>query len=165
VNEANSRIPDDAAQLKQRAETVGAERDGKQEAVDLWRRYLQIAEASQTGEALLGLGRALVEARRSEEAVDVLSRCAEKMPDSFEVHELLGQVSRETGRLEAAVAAFGRAAELGPDEIQPRVALVVCLDVLGRSAEADEVIRTLGLRGSRDPAIRALLQELLQRRG
>lgn len=158
-------MPDDAAELRERAEKVGAERGRKQEAVELWRRHLESVGSSQIGEALLGLGRALVEARCVEEAVDVLSRCAGELPNSFEAHDLLGQVSRETGRLEAAVAAFRRAAELGPGEIQPRVALVVCLDALGRSAEADEVIRTLGACSSRDPAIRALLQELLQRRG
>lgn len=161
----NSNTSDDKATPRQQANSVGAERGRKQEAVDLWRRYLAFAEPSQVGEALLGLGRALVEARRTEEALDVLSRCAEELPDSFEAHDLLGQVSRETGRLEAAVVAFRRAAQLGPDEIQPRLALVVCLDALGRSAEADEVIHTLGTRGSQGPAVRALLQELLQRRG
>ena len=73
MGEGKSKMPDDAATLREQAESAGAERGRKQEAVDLWRRYLEIAEPPQVGEALLGLGRALVEAR-------CVPRCA---PDDF----------------------------------------------------------------------------------
>lgn len=165
MSERNSKTEDDAATLREKAERLGRERGRKEEAVDLWRRYLQVVERSKIGEALLGLGRALVEARRDEEAVDVLRRCVEESPECFAAHDLLGQLFKQSGMLEVAVEAFQRAAELSPDDLQPKVALVGCLDALGRSAEADELIRALGVRGARDPAIGALVRELLQRRG
>lgn len=165
MEKPSSRTPDDANALREAAEAAGADRGRKQEAVDLWRRYVEIVDRPELGEALLDWGRALVQARREREAVDVLRRCAEECPDRFEVHDLLGQVLKRTGSLEEAVAAFRRAAELAPGEVQPRVALVVCLDALGKSEEADAVVRALGERSAQDPALRALVQELLQRRG
>lgn len=161
----SSRASEDAAAIRERAERLGAERGGKEEAVELWRRYLEIVQPSQVGDALLGLGRALVEARRDEEAVDVLQRCVEESPECFAAHDLLGQMLKQSGRLESAVEAFKRAAALSPGDVQPKVALVGCLDALGRSEEADDVIRALGARGARDPAVGALVRELLQRRG
>jgi len=156
---------ENAAAVRERAEKLSAERGRKEEAVELWRRYVEIVEPSKIGEALLGLGRALVEARRDGEAVDVLRRCVEESPGCLAAHDLLGQVLKQSGSLEAAVEAFKRAAELSPGDVQSRVALVGCLEALGRREEADDVIRALGARGVRDPAIGALIRELLQRRG
>jgi Flp pilus assembly protein TadD len=95
----------------------------------------------------------------------VLRRCADELPDRVEVHDLLGHVLKQTGNLEEAVVSFQRAVELAPDEVQPQVALALCLDALGRSEDADAAIRALGEHGAKDPAVRALVQELLQRRG
>ncbi len=155
---------EDAAALRERAQLAGAERGRRQEAVDLWRRYLVVVGSSGTGEALLELGRALVEARREEEAVDVLRRCTEEWPDCFDAYGLLGEVLRQTGDLEAAVGALERAVALRPDDVQPKVSLVICLDALGRRPEAEKALASLGERGANNPAIRALVQELLQRR-
>lgn len=165
VRERNSNTEDDAATLREKAEKLGSERGRREEAVDLWRRYLHVVEQSKLGEALLGLGRALVAARRDEEAVDVLRRCVEVSPECFAAHDLLGQLLKQAGMLEEAVEAFQRAAESSPDDLQPKLALVGCLDALGRTAEADELIRALAVRGARDPAVGALVRELLQRRG
>jgi Flp pilus assembly protein TadD len=159
-----SEVPEDAALLRKKAELAGAERGGKNEAVDLWRRYLEVVDPAGTGEALLELGRALVRARREGEAADVLRRCVEELPDSFEAHALLGEILRQTGELEAAVGALKRAAELSATELQPQVSLVFCLDALGRRSEADAALRVLTESGASNPAVRALVQELLQRR-
>jgi Flp pilus assembly protein TadD len=151
--------------LRKRAEAASAERGRQDEAVDLWRRYLDVVDGTGMGEALLELGRALVKARREGEAVDVLRRCTEALPESFEAHALLGEILKQTGRLAAAVEALERAAELNPDDVQALVSLVVCLEALGRRSDAEAALAALRQRGAGNPAVAALMQELLQRRG
>lgn len=159
-----SDVPEDAATLRKLAELAGAQRGRKHEAVDLWRRYLEVVDPARSGEALLELGRALVEARREGEAVDVLRRCTEEVPESFDAYALLGEILRQTGELEAAVDALKRAVELRPNDVQPQVSLVVCLDALGRRSESETVLSALRESGAGSPAVRALVQELSQRR-
>jgi Flp pilus assembly protein TadD len=159
-----SDLPEDAAALRKMAELVGAERGRKQEAVGLWRRYLEVVGPAQSGEALLGLGRALVEAHREGEAVDVLRRCTDEMPASFGAYALLGEILRELGDLEAAADTLKRALALKPDDVQARVSLVICLDALGRRLESEAALSALRDTSAGDPAVLALVQELLQRR-
>jgi len=161
---SGSNVPADAAALRRKAELLSAERDRKNEAVDLWRRYLEAVEPAGTREALYELGRALVKARRDEEAIDVLRRCAAEWPESFEVHALLGEVLKQNGDLEAAVGALERATELSPGDVQSLASLAVCLEALGRRSEADAALGALRESRVENPAVRALLRELMQRR-
>lgn len=153
-----------AEMLRKKAEAVSAERGRQDEAVDLWRRYLEVADGTGVGEALLELGRALVKARREGEAVDVLRRCTKELPESFEAHALLGEILKQTGRLEAAVEALERATELKPDDVQPLVSRVICLEALGRRSDAAAALAALRESSAGNPAVAALMQELLQRR-
>ncbi len=161
---SGSGVPVGAAALRMKAESVGAERDRKNEAVDLWLRYLEVVEPAGTREALYELGRALVQARRDEEAIDVLRRCATEWPESFEAHALLGEVLKQAGDLEAAVGALKRATELSPGDVQPLASLAICLEALGRQSEADAALSALRESSAGNPAVWALMQELLQRR-
>jgi tetratricopeptide (TPR) repeat protein len=157
-------VPGDAAALRRKAELVGTERGRRNEAVDLWRRYLEVVEPAGTREALYELGRALVQARRAEEAIDVLRRCTMEWPGFFEAHALLGEVLKQTGDLEAAVEALKRATELSPGDVQPLASLAICLEALGRRSEADAALSALRESSAGNPAVWALMQELLQRR-
>jgi tetratricopeptide (TPR) repeat protein len=156
--------PEDAAALRELAESVGNARTRKDEAVDLWRRYLEVSGPERIGEALLALGRAQVEARRGREALETLRRCTVEWPTCFDAFDLLGELLRLEGEHEAAVEALQRAVELDPRSLRPRVALVSCFDALGRAAEAEAVLEEVRELDSGDPAILALVQELMQRR-
>lgn len=156
--------PEDVDALRELAGVVGNARTRKDEAVDLWRRYLEVAGREQVGEALLALGRAQVEARRDREAIETLRRCTVEWPTCFAAFDLLGELLRLEGEHEAAVEALQRAVELDPRSLRPRVALVSCFDALGRAAEAETALREVRELDSGDPAILALVQELMQRR-
>jgi lipopolysaccharide biosynthesis regulator YciM len=157
--------PDDAPALRELAELVGRARTRKGEDVDLWRRYLEVAGGELIGEALLALGRAQVEARKEREAVETLRRCTVEWPTCFTAFDLLGELLRLEGEHEAAVEALQRAIELDPSAIRPRLALVSCFDALGRAADAEAALEHVRELDPGDPAILALVQELVQRRG
>jgi tetratricopeptide (TPR) repeat protein len=157
-------VPEDTTALRELAELVGKARTRKDEAVDLWHRYLEVAGPEHIGEALLALGRAQVEARKEREAIETLRQCTVETSTCFAAFDLLGELLRREGELEAAVEALQRAGELDPRAIRPRVALVSCLDALGRAAEAEAALDEVRELGSDDPAILALVQELMQRR-
>lgn len=157
--------PEDAQALRELAELLQGQRDRKSEAVAVWRRYVDAVPEDARAEALLDLARARVEAREEEAAVEALGRCLELEPDWVEALDLLGELQRRAGDLEAAVASFTRAIELEPEAISPRVALVACYDALGRGREAHAALQALAELGADNPAIRALVQELMHRRG
>ncbi|UCF18773.1 MAG: tetratricopeptide repeat protein [Gemmatimonadota bacterium] len=157
--------PSDPAALLRLARLVGSARGRKDEAVDLWRRYVQLADTSRRAEALLALGRAQIEARRDAEAITTLQRCSEENPENVEAWDLLGELLRRAGRLDAAVRALGHVVKLDPQAIRARAAMVFCLDALGRRLEAQQVLGDLQRLGGADPAVAALVRELVQRRG
>ncbi len=157
--------PDDAETLGELAALVGAERRRKKEAVKLWKRYAAAVGPGRLGDALLSLARAQVEAREEGQAIESLECCTEVDPDSFDAFDLLGELLRRDGRLEQAAEALHRAVALDPRALRPRLALVTCLDGLGRSAEAQSALAEAQTLGAGDPAIHALIQELIRRRG
>lgn len=159
-----SEAPEDAAALRELAELVAAERGRRDEVVDIWRRYLEVIDPSRTGEALLALARAQVEARRESDAIETLRRCTAEWPECFAAFDLLGELLRHAGEYDAAIEALQRAAELEPESVRPRVALVSCFDAAGRLAEAEAALEGLRRLGAGDPAVRALAQELARRR-
>ncbi len=155
----------DSEALRELAGLVGADRARKDEAVELWRSMVAVLEPSQLPEGLLALARAQVEARREEEAIETLARCTADSPDNFDAHDLLGELLRRAGRLEEAADALRRAGELDPRAVRPRAALLACLDGLGWRDEADRVLGSLQRLGADDPAVGALVEELMRRRG
>ena len=117
------------------------------------------------GEALLALGRAQVEARRESEAIETLRRCTAEASAAAEPFDLLGALLRRAGRREEAAEALRHAIELEPTRLDSRVTLITCLDELGRSGEAQEELDALRALRPGDPAVAALVLELIQRRG
>jgi predicted Zn-dependent protease len=157
--------PADAEALRELAARVGAQRGRKEEAAELWRRYVDEVDASRKAEATLALARAQVEARQVSAAIETLHRCTAEAPGSAEAFDLLGELLRGAGELKEAVEALHKAVELDPEAIRPRLALVSCLDALGRSDEAGEQLEAVRALGAGDPAVNALVMELMQRRG
>ncbi len=157
--------PSDAEALRELAEHVGAKRDRKDEAVELWRRYVEVVDAGETSQALFRLANAQVQARRDPEAIEVLERCTQIAPEYAEAFDLLGELLRRAGELEGAIVTLQRAAELDPEAVRPRVALVACFDALGRQREAGAVLESIRKLGADNPALMALVQELMHRRG
>jgi tetratricopeptide (TPR) repeat protein len=151
--------------LRELALLIGQARDRKTEAVDVWQRYLDAADAADVSDALLGLGRAQIEARLEVEAIETLRRCTREAPELPEAFETLGSLLHRSGDLEAAAGALRRAAELQPGNVQPLLALLSCLDEMGDSDAAREVLGSAQKIASSDPAVAALIRELLQRRG
>lgn len=157
--------PDDPQATRELARLVGERRDRKAEAVELWQRHLKTVGQAERASALLALGRAQVEARREVEAIETLRRCTREAPDTPQAFELLAELSRRAGDLGSAVEALRRAIELQPGALQPQLALVACLDELGRDGEAQEVLSNVRRMAAGDPAVAALLRELMHRRG
>lgn len=165
LREAIAREPDDAGAVRELANLVGRSRGRKEEAAELWARYAELSDVDDTPEPLLLLARALIEARREEEAVEALVRCSALHPEEPAAFDLLGDVLRHQGRLEEAAEAFERASSLDPGSLRARLALASCLDALGRAEEAQRILQAVQAEGSSDPAVAALLRELLHRRG
>lgn len=157
--------PDEAEALLELARHVGADRTRKVEAVELWERYAKAVDEADLGDALLGLARAQVEARSDEAAIATLERCIASPQPPAPAFELLGHLLGRHGRLQEAVEALRRATDLQPRDVGPRIALVTCLDALGRESEASRVLAEIAEIGGDDPAVQALIRELMHRRG
>ena len=97
--------PSDAEALRELAEHVGAKRDRKDEAVELWRRYVEVVDAGETSQALFRLANAQVQARRDPEAIEVLERCTQIAPEYAEAFDLLSSKDAGTRRDIAKVIA------------------------------------------------------------
>lgn len=157
--------PSDAGALAELAREVGRQRDRKLEAVELRKRQVEAAAPAEVADALMSLARAQVEARRDAEAIVTLREAVEAETEHAEAFELLGELLRRRGDLEEAAEGFRRAAELQPQAVQPRIALLACLTDLGQSDEVHEVVAAIHSIGSGDPAVAALVRQLLQGRG
>ena len=94
-------------------------------------------------EALLGLGRALVEAKQWELAADRLERAVHVAPESANAWSELGHVYIELGRFEAALHALEAAAKQAPQDIRISVRLARALLLAGRPQQAELLIATV----------------------
>jgi len=157
--------PSDPGALRELALLIGQARDRKVEAMDLWQRYLEVADAHDVPAALLALSRAQIEARFESDAIETLRRCTLEAPDQPEAYETLGELLRRHGDLQGAADALRRAAELQPGSPQPLLALLTCLDSMGDTAAAQEVLTSVQRMAAGYPALAALIRELMQRRG
>ena len=157
--------PGDAEALRELALLVGSERTRKAEAVVLWERHLEAVEEGGRGAALMALGRAQIEARRNEDAIESLAEATRADPGLAEAFDLLGELLRGTGRVEEAVSALERATQLDPKNVRARLALVTCLDALDRKDQATRVLQQAAEIGGEDPATQALIREFMHRRG
>jgi cytochrome c-type biogenesis protein CcmH/NrfG len=156
--------PRDASAFHELAQLVGSMRGRKDEAVELWRRYIDLADAARLPGARLALGRAQIEARQDGEAVETLRTCVAENPGNIEALCLLGELLRRGGELEEAAKAFRSAAEREPETIRARIALLSCLEAMGNEAEAQSVLQSIQQQAVGDSAVAALLRELMQRR-
>ena len=156
--------PSNTGALRELAQLVGAARDRKREAVELWTRYVDALDPAERGDALLELGRAQIEARDEAGAIETLARCGAVRPQLAEVFDLRGELLRRAGRLDEAVEALARAAELDPRAVRPRIALATCYDVLGKRDEGRAVLDSLMKLAAGDAALIGLIQELMHRR-
>jgi tetratricopeptide (TPR) repeat protein len=164
LRERIEEAPEDSRALRQLAELVGRDRTRREEAVELWQRYVESVSGSEKAEALLALGRAQVQARENSGALDTLRRCIAEEPNLFGGLELLGELLRQKGRFDEAVEVFERAVEVEPGAVQPRFALVSCFDALGKTRQAESVLAQVRAMNANDPAVLALVQELMRRR-
>lgn len=165
LRELLASAPDDVEAVRALASLVGRSRGRKVEAAELWARHARLSDVEDTPEPLLQLARALIEARREEEAVETLRRCSALHPGDPTVFDMLGDVLRHLGRLEEAAEALERACSLDQGSLRPRLALASCLDALGREEEASRILEAVQAEAGSDPAVPALIRELLHRRG
>lgn len=124
----------------QTAKEQGDEHLGAGRYADAEHYYRAVTESdTHYPAALVGLGFALKEQGRSNEAREVLERAAGLIPDDADVHYLLGSVLEVTGQREAASSHLRKAIDLRPDFELARRQLIVALFKSERYAEATEV--------------------------
>lgn len=165
LRRAFERDPSNVVVARELARLLGRRRERRDEVVELWQRHVDAVAGSETVDARMSLARAQIEARRERDALSTLRRCVEEAPNHSPAFDLLGELLRQLGLLEEAVEALRTAGRLDPDAVRPRVALVTCLDALGRREEAQEVLEYLQRKGAEDPRLAALVRELMHRRG
>jgi tetratricopeptide (TPR) repeat protein len=107
----------------------------------------------------------LLLAHRLAEARKTVQQALRLAPRHAAATNILGVVEMESGNLEAAAAALGRAAALAPQAPEPRYFLGLALARLGRPEAALEALgAALALKADLRPALRAL-SDLLQSLG
>ena len=84
----------------------------------------------------VGMARARFQQGRPEEALGLVREGLVKFPDSTALHENAGILLEALKRLPEAEAAYRRAAELGPREPGPQLALASIADKQGRTEDA-----------------------------
>jgi predicted O-linked N-acetylglucosamine transferase (SPINDLY family) len=86
--------------------------------------------------ALSLLGIVLAQARRTEEAAQLLGRAAARLPNDASAHNNYGNVLRDLGRHVSALGAYERALAIQPDYADAHYNRAVVLQDLGRFEEA-----------------------------
>jgi tetratricopeptide (TPR) repeat protein len=110
-------------------------------------------EAPGSGDAQLALGRELLRARDYTAALPILQKAAAALPGIAEAHALLGTSAFFEGKNDVAVAAYKRALELKPDNVQWRTDYGL---LLGRNGDAEagaaELKKVIASPGYKDAA-------------
>ncbi len=93
--------------------------------------------------AMLGLAEIAFRRNRLEEAGSLIHQAVEIAPDSPHAQTSLGRYLRLTRQFDQAMEAFGKAAELDPNAVEPRLALGdLYLMVFGKPKQAVEAYQT-----------------------
>ncbi len=100
--------------------------------------------------AYINAADALRAAGSDPEAVDMLERGLERVPDAAALHHSLGLAQVRLGQTDTAVTHIRRAAELQPDSVRYTYVYAVALDSTGREAEAIGVLQNALERWPRD---------------
>ncbi|PTD97355.1 O-linked N-acetylglucosamine transferase family protein [Pseudothauera lacus] len=103
------------------------------------------------------LGVALLVGDRAEEAIPVLQRCIELLPDDAEAHNNLGSMLHKVRRHREAEDCFRRALRLQPGFAAAQRNLAIVLRDLGRYVEAETQLRELIKRQPEDPLLHSNL--------
>jgi tetratricopeptide (TPR) repeat protein len=115
------------------------------------------AEARDSPELLVHLGRGLLAANRAEEAEAAVSDALAKWPADAALHVLLAELRWQSGSGEDALAELERAIEAHPRELQLRLVAADLLRNMGRAARAFELLEA-GL--ARAPGSAAFLSSM-----
>jgi predicted O-linked N-acetylglucosamine transferase (SPINDLY family) len=116
-------------------------------------------------DSLLGQARALIERGEPAAAAARLEAACREAPDSAEAHFLYGACCHALGRLDDALRAFDRAAELDAANLQAARGAIAVLAQLGRTDEALTRCRKLVERAPADPQVRFNLGLVHEARG
>ena len=93
--------------------------EGLEAALARYRELRTERPAEAFGEEMLAyLGLQLRAADRLEEAIAILELNADTYPESFELHDILGDTYATAGEIELAIESYTRAVELNPDYIE-----------------------------------------------
>ncbi|MYF96433.1 MAG: tetratricopeptide repeat protein [Holophagales bacterium] len=131
------------AAIHSRAETLR----GQQRHAEALARYREALEAdSEFAPAIAGMGMALFELERYEEAVESLEQAfaiAPELPEASSLHRVTGRALQELGRTEEAAAQFARTLELDPRDTEALDRLGFLSFNAGRHEEALDYYRAL----------------------
>lgn len=131
------------ATIHTRAETLRRQ-ERHNEALGLYREALEMD--SRFAPAIAGMGVALFELERYEEAIDSMARAlalAPELPEASSLHRLAGRSLQELGRLEEAAEQFARTLELDPRDTEALDHLAFLRFNAGRYEEAIGYYRAL----------------------
>jgi predicted TPR repeat methyltransferase len=108
-------------------------------AEEIYREVLRLVPNEPNALHYLGVLRH--QAGDSEGSVALIQAAIVARPDWFDAHNNLGNILKETGRLDAAAEAYRRAADLAPADAGVRNNLGVVLKAAGRLDEAEATLR------------------------
>ncbi|MEO5819409.1 MAG: tetratricopeptide repeat protein [Vicinamibacteraceae bacterium] len=111
--------------------------------------YQRAAHLQPTEEHLFDWGDNLLRLRAYGDAVDVFTAALRRHPESARLHVGLGIAQYSRGRHEDAVASFGQASDLAPDDPRPHVFLGEMYGVV--PAQSEEITRRLARFVGRKP--------------
>jgi protein O-GlcNAc transferase len=127
-------------------------------ALEAWRRWSEFTP--EKAAALSGLGRALVRARRWDEAEVELVQAAAQERAEVRVDTLLGFVRKERGDIEGALTAYRRGCQRAPAALTPRFGAALVLPPIYSNTDDLRAWRARYTRGMAD--LRSDLPRLLE---
>jgi Flp pilus assembly protein TadD len=150
-------IADEAEFALQRADDLRL--DGKNaQAVEEYQKAIKAYKGTFV-DAQIGLARAYVTLKKSEEALEAITAALEAAPSSVEVHTVHGIILREKGFYDEAARAYEKAISLSPDHSpEPHTGLALVREDQGRLDDAAAEWETaIGQNFDSDPILYQLL--------
>lgn len=127
-------------------------------------RYLETLDG-EVRQAFQGLGELMGREARADDVLQVLERLADEYAGHASAQVALARAAMQLGRLETALEASRRAAELDPDWQAPRMLEVQALVNLDRPEAALDVVEALLAQDAEDRSLRMLHARLLVNMG